>query len=213
MRLNGDFIRDKDYINKIVRETILPFFLQELHASPSGSPSNKNNHSFKDLVTNHLLPLLEGSAAKTKLEAHQEFLFDKTVEIIDELRDKCCRKLGFTCDSCQDESLPSLIEKKMLELKAEITMLRKDNKKSKKLEEKLTPENQKLKTDNATLKADVKKLKSDSQGSRNELKKLKDEVQKYKTENTKLKHEVKILNEALNDAGVDLRISSEFCGS
>jgi cell division protein FtsB len=45
------------------------------------------------------------------------------------------------------------------------------------------------------------------------LKKLKDEVQKYKTENTKLKHEVKILNEALNDAGVDLRISSEFCGS
>jgi cell division protein FtsB len=63
------------------------------------------------------------------------------------------------------------------------------------------------------LKADVKKLKSDSQGSRNELKKLKDEVQKYKTENTKLKHEVKILNEALNDAGVDLRISSEFCGS
>jgi hypothetical protein len=57
----------------------------------------------------------------------------------------------------------------MLELKAEITMLRKDNKKSKKLEEKLTPENQKLKTDNATLKADVKKLKSDSQGSRNDV--------------------------------------------
>jgi hypothetical protein len=35
----------------------------------------------------------------------------------------------------------------MVELKGEITMLRRDNKKSKKLEEKLTPENQKLKTD------------------------------------------------------------------
>ncbi|CAG2193055.1 unnamed protein product [Mytilus edulis] len=191
MKQNGEFIRDKDYIDKIVRETILPFLLQELRTSPSSSPSNKIDQPLKDVITNHLIPLLGGSSAKNKLEANQEVLMEKAIEIIDQLRKK----------------------RRMIEVKTEITLLRKENKKSKKAEEKLTTENQKLKSDNTTLKADVKKLKSDSQGSRSELKKLKDEVQKYKTESIKLKQEKNTLKEALNDAGVDLLISSDFCGS
>ena len=217
MKQNGEFLRDKDYINKIVRETILPLLLQELHSggTPSGSPSNKIDQPLKDVITNHLLPLLGGSAAKAKTnsEATTGALCEKIIEISEELRDICCKSLGFASESCQEESIPALIDKGMNELKIEIAMLRKENKKSKKLEEKLTAENQKLKTDNTTLKADVKKLKTDSQGSKNEMKKQKDEVQKYKNENLKLKQEVKVLKEALNDANVDLRISSDFCGS
>ncbi|VDI11580.1 Hypothetical predicted protein [Mytilus galloprovincialis] len=213
MKQNGEFLRDKDYIDKIVRETILPFLLQELRTSPSSSPSNKIDQPLKDVITNHLIPLLGGSSAKNKLEANQEVLMEKAIEIIDQLREKCCDTLGLSSESCQEETLPALIERRMIEVKTEITLLRKENKKSKKAEEKLTMENQKLKSDNTTLKADVKKLKSDSQGSRNELKKLKDEVQKYKTESIKLKQEKNTLKEALNDAGVDLLISSDFCGS
>ncbi|CAC5373468.1 RAIDD [Mytilus coruscus] len=84
MKQNGEFIRDKDYIDKIVRETILPFLLQELRSSPSSSPSNKIDQPLKDVITNHLIPLLGGSLSKNKLEANQEVLMEKAVEIIDQ---------------------------------------------------------------------------------------------------------------------------------
>lgn len=172
----------------------------------------KLDQQLKEFVTNHLMPLAGISQSKNRPEV-QDISFERTLEIIEELREKCSQCLGFSSESSSDSSIPSMIEHRMIELKSEINILKKDNKKLKKTEEKLLAENSKLKNDVTNLKGDVKKAKEDSKGTKNELKKLKDEVHKLKNENSKLKHDNSVLQSALDDAGMDLRISSDFCAS
>ncbi|KAJ8321911.1 hypothetical protein KUTeg_000382 [Tegillarca granosa] len=190
MKKNGEFIRDKDYILRTITESVVPILLQEKKSSPVGSPNQ--NASLKGT-----------NGSKLKLDSiHTDVLLEKMVEIIDALKEKCCKTLGIIDlenMDCADSSLSELIEKNMQEMKT-----------IKKLEEKLTTENTKLKTDNTNLKAEVKRLKLDGQCSKTEAKKLKEEIQKIKTQNQKLKLEIQNLKEHLNNAGIDLRISADF---
>ncbi|KAJ8321585.1 LOW QUALITY PROTEIN: hypothetical protein KUTeg_000056 [Tegillarca granosa] len=159
MKKNGEFIRDKDYILRTITESVVPILLQEKKSSPVGSPNQKFDQPLKDIINDHLVPLLKGTnGSKLKLDSiHTDVLLEKMVEIIDALKEKCCKTLGIIDlenMDCADSSLSELIEKNMQEMKNDVLTLRKEIKKSKKLEEKLTTENTKLKTDNTNLKAE-----------------------------------------------------------
>ncbi|XP_033726971.1 uncharacterized protein LOC117316474 [Pecten maximus] len=218
MRLNGEILRDKDYILKVLSETIVPIVLQEVsNISPTGSPSEALDQPLKDLISDHLMPLLKGpDGGKLKLDSlHYEILLTKISDLLDELAKRCWKSLGLDSEdgACTEYSIPKLIEKRFEDMKVEVLAMKKEAKKVKKVEEKLTAENQKYKLETKTLKDEVKKLKSDNQSNRQECKKLKDELKKSKMESEKLRQEVNNLKELLDSNGIDLRISSEFLGT
>ncbi|XP_069106729.1 uncharacterized protein [Argopecten irradians] len=218
MRVNGEILRDKDYILKVLSETIIPIVLQEVSfISPSGSPSEALDQPLKDIISEHLMPLLKGpNTGKLKLDSlHYEILLTKISDLLDDLGKRCCKSLGLESedDTYSEHSLPQLIEKRFADMKVEVLAMKKEAKKTKKIEEKLVAENAKFKVETKTLKDEVKKLKSDHQSSKQECKKLKDELKKSKTESEKLRQEVNNLKELLDSNGIDLRISSEFLGT
>ncbi|OWF44625.1 uncharacterized protein LOC110458114 [Mizuhopecten yessoensis] len=215
MRLNGEILRDKDYILKVLSETIVPIVLQEVsYISPTEGPSEALDQPLKDLISDHLIPLIKGpNRGKLKLDSlHYETLLTKISDLLGELAKRCRTSLGLDSEdeAYKEYSIPQLIEKRLTDMKVEILAMKKETKKVKKVEEKLTAENQKYKTETKNFKDEVKRLKSDNQTCRQECKKLKDDLKKSKTESEKLRLEVNNLKELLDSNGIDLRISSEF---
>ncbi|XP_060065853.1 uncharacterized protein LOC132546160 [Ylistrum balloti] len=218
MRLNGEILRDKDYILKVLSETIVPIVLQEVtNISPTESPSEAVEKSLKEIISDHLMPLIKGpKGGKLKLDSlHYETLMTKISDLLDELAKRCWKCLGLDDEEemYTEYSIPQLIEKRFTDTKVEVLAMKKEAKKFKKIEEKLTAENQKYKVEMKTMKDEGKKLKSDNVTSRQECKKLKDELKKSKMESEKLRQEVNNLKELLDSNGIDLRISSEFLGT
>lgn len=187
--------------------------IEECGARGSGGAVGQGfDAPLKDIINDHLIPLLKGNnGLKTHLESmHSGMLLDKVVDIIQDLKDKCCRTLNLSDVTEFHSSLPILIETRLQELKDIISSMKKENKKIKKAEEKLIAENQKLKSDIAIQRAEVKRGKAESVKQTAEIKKLKDHIQKTKSDNDKLKQEVANLREQMSKAGIDIQISSDF---
>ncbi|XP_061182793.1 uncharacterized protein LOC133191113 [Saccostrea echinata] len=209
----GELIKDRDYINRVITETVVPLMIEECGSSSSGGAVGPGfDAPLKDIITDHLIPLLNGNnGLKTHLDSmHSGMLLDKVVDIIQELKEKCCKMLSLSDVTEFHSSLPILIDTRLQELRDNITSMKKENKKMKKIEEKLTAENQKLKNDLTIQRAEVKKGKTDVIKQNAEIKKLKDQVQKSKSESDKLKQELANLREQMSKAGMDLQISSDF---
>jgi predicted RNase H-like nuclease (RuvC/YqgF family) len=185
--------------------------IEECAASGSGGGQGFDA-PLRDIINDHLIPLLNGNnGLKTHLESmHSGMLLDKVVDIIQDLKDKCCKSLSLSDVTEFHSSLPILIETRLQELRDIITSTKKENKKIKKAEEKLLAENQKLKSDIANQRAEVKRGKTDSVKLTSEIKKLKDQVHKTKSDNEKLKQELANLREQMSKAGIDIQISSDF---
>ena len=209
----GEIIKDRDYINRLITEAVVPLMMEECGTSvSSGAMGSGFDAPLKDIINDHLIPLLSGNnGRRTHLDSmHSGMLLDKVVDIIQDLKEKCCKTLSLSDVTEFHSSLPILIETRLQELRDIITAMRKENKKIKKAEEKLIAENQKLRSDLATQRAEVKKGKTDSLKQSAEIKKLKDQVQKTKSDNDKLKQEIASLREQMSKAGMDLQISSDF---
>ena len=224
MKQNGEFIRDKDYINKVITETIMPVLMEEVNClAPSGAISSNSggDKALLDIINNQLVPLIKkshsGEKGKLKL-TNYDALLNKLVDLLEELERRSLKALGLEdMLTNEDENspkrhipIPDLIDKRLTEINVELAVVKKDTKKSKRLEDKMATENVKFKSDIKTLKDEVKRLKDDLKLHKTELKKGKDELKKSKLENEKLKVETKNLKEHLERAGIDLRISSDF---
>lgn len=209
----GELIKDRDYINRVITETVVPLMIEECGTSvSSGAMGSGFDAPLKDIINDHLIPLLNGNNGhRTHLDSmHSGMLLDKVVDIIQDLKERCCKTLSLSDVTEFHSPLPILIETRLQELRDIITAMKKENKKIKKMEEKLITENQKLKSDLTTQKAEVKKGKTESVKQNSEIKKLKDQVQKTKSDNDKLKQELANLKEQMSKAGMDLQISSDF---
>lgn len=209
----GELIKDRDYINRVITETVVPLMIEECGTSvSSGAMGSGFDAPLKDIINDHLIPLLNGNNGhRTHLDSmHSGMLLDKVVDIIQDLKERCCKTLCLSDVTEFHSPLPILIETRLQELRDIITAMKKENKKIKKMEEKLITENQKIKSDLTTQKAEVKKGKTESVKQNSEIKKLKDQVQKTKSDNDKLKQELANLKEQMSKAGMDLQISSDF---
>ena len=192
-------------------ETVVPIMIEEVGSSPSGSPTGFDE-PIRDVINDHLMPLIHGgNSQKLKLDIlHSGILIDKMVDVIESLKEKCLKSIGLTDGTEFTSSLPKLIDFKLQEFRDEISAMKKENRKSKKGEDKLAVENQKLNKDLTAARTELKKVKAENAIAKTEIKKLKDQIQKSKLENEKLKQDVKSLKDHMSKAGIDLCISSDF---
>lgn len=161
----GELIKDRDYINRVITEIVVFLMIEECGISVfSGVMGLGFDVFFKDIINDYLILFLNGNNGyRIYLDfMYSGMLLDKVVDIIQDLKERCCKIL---CLSDVIEFyffLLILIEIRFQELRDIIIVMKKENKKIKKMEEKLIIENQKLKSDLIIQKVEVKKGKIES---------------------------------------------------
>lgn len=131
----GELIKDRDYINRVITETVVPLMIEECGTSvSSGAMGSGFDAPLKDIINDHLIPLLNGNNGhRTHLDSmHSGMLLDKVVDIIQDLKERCCKTLCLSDVTEFHSPLPILIETRLQELRDIITAMKKENKKIKK---------------------------------------------------------------------------------
>ncbi|KAK3088421.1 hypothetical protein FSP39_019038 [Pinctada imbricata] len=210
---NGECIRDKEYVNRIIVETVIPIMMEEIGRPSTSNPSGVGfDQPIRDIINDHMIPITGGKdAQKMNLDFyHGGILLDKLVDLIENLKENSLKSLGLLDLTEFHSPLPKLIDFKLQELRDEISSMKKESRKSKKGEDKTMAENQKLKNDCSALRTELKKARAEYNSAKVDIKKLKDQLQKSRYENEKLKQEVQSLKDHMKKAGIDISISSDF---
>lgn len=161
----GELIKDRDYINRVITEIVVFLMIEECGISVfSGVMGLGFDVFFKDIINDYLILFLNGNNGyRIYLDfMYSGMLLDKVVDIIQDLKERCCKILSLSDVIEFYFFLLILIEIRFQELRDIIIVMKKENKKIKKMEEKLIIENQKLKSDLLIQKVEIKKGKVES---------------------------------------------------